>query len=135
MFFDSNIPILLVGNKADELRSVDLNYHDIKNFASINNMHYIEVSAKYGTCINDIFIEIILLIEIKLQFDKTQQNNMYDSDELYEDDNYIFLNDKHKKNKQLEQPLLYFTNSKPKSNYKIDITRIRNFFIKWTSCA
>jgi GTPase SAR1 family protein len=51
----NNIPLLLLGNKADleDLRAVT--FDEAKQFATQNGLVYTETSAKDGTNVNDVF--------------------------------------------------------------------------------
>jgi len=49
-----NIPIMLVGNKSDLQRNVQI--EDARNFAKSHGMEYCEISAKNGENLNNMFI-------------------------------------------------------------------------------
>lgn len=143
-----NVPILLVGNKIDDEDKIIVSNDEAEKFASDNRLPYIEASAKTGTNLQEILVSIIRLIMTEKNkntynstydktYDKMYTDNVYDSDDLYDefDDNNILMDDLKKKNrKDLKEPLLPGKSNKSNKSNKLNVTRIRNFFIKYVSC-
>jgi small GTP-binding protein len=134
-FKNLNVPILLVGNKIDDEnhRVVDIN--EAKNFAFRNKLCYMEVSVKTGINLHEMLVDIVrLIMTSRGNIEKIDIEDVYDSDDMYEDyDENILMKDLKKKNQQdLREPLL---SGKPKLNKSNKINDIKNFLVKYMSCT
>jgi hypothetical protein len=124
-----------VGNKIDDEnhRVVDIN--EAKNFAFRNKLCYMEVSVKTGINLHEMLVDIVrLIMTSRGNIEKIDIEDVYDSDDMYEDyDENILMKDLKKKNQQdLREPLL---SGKPKLNKSNKINDIKNFLVKYMSCT
>eukprot|EP00010_Vexillifera_abyssalis_P009014 CAMPEP_0201545884 /NCGR_PEP_ID=MMETSP0173_2-20130828/2303_1 /ASSEMBLY_ACC=CAM_ASM_000268 /TAXON_ID=218659 /ORGANISM="Vexillifera sp., Strain DIVA3 564/2" /LENGTH=215 /DNA_ID=CAMNT_0047954417 /DNA_START=9 /DNA_END=656 /DNA_ORIENTATION=+ len=55
---DSNVVVLLVGNKSDQEENRQVPQEEAANFALHNGIGFVEVSAKTGQSVNEAFIEV-----------------------------------------------------------------------------
>jgi len=64
-----NVTIVLVGNKSDLYHIRVVNPNEVKQYASVQGIHYAETSAKTGSNIDHLFKEIALKISVNSNSD------------------------------------------------------------------